>query len=78
MNRSFFLLKLGGTLRIFEGSIGSDLGWVGSGDLWAGRTPSLGHVFSIAPVVINCLEAPFEVRNALVGSSTRLTESVMC
>ena len=43
-----------------------------SGDLWAGRTPSLDHGFSIAPVVINRLDASFEVSNTLVDSSTRL------
>ena len=31
-----------------------------SGDLWAGRTPSLDHGFSIAPVVVNRLEASFD------------------
>ena len=43
-----------------------------SGDLWAGRTPSLDHGFSIAPVVINRLDASLEVSNTLVDSSTRL------
>ena len=74
----FFPKLPGGTLRrkkIFR-SFGiffsPESGSGRSGDLWAGRTPSLDHGFSIAPVVINRLDASFEVSNTLVDSSTRL------
>ena len=55
-------------IKIFSPESGSGR----SGDLWAGRTPSLDHGFSIAPVVIDRLDASFEVSNTLVDSRTRL------
>ena len=66
LRRFFFIPKLG--KKIFSPESGSGR----SGDLWAGRTPSLDHGFSIAPVVINRLDASLEVSNTLVDSSTRL------